>query len=526
VADVQVLIEVVGKRWMDPQAVQASFAVGALAAVPTLRLDRSFPAVRVRPDPRHAGQLDAADDDVFLIRARVDGDQIHAIQARPGVLRVLPDNQISAFQVGMVPPPDLALADVADSTPCAPCDCNASETGSTGDIAAVARYLGSDRVWEAGYRGSGIVIGVCDSGVRRSAVPALIDGWSPPGGTPWGDDGAAPHGTMCATDALGQCPEAKILDIGILKSQASGGSGDPTSGLISDAIAAYDWVLERYRREGTPQILTNSWGIYQESWGPEYASDINHPFTRKVVELIDAGILVCFAAGNCGEVCPSGNCGSDVGPGRSIWGAYGHPRVITVGAGTINDAWIGYTSQGPAALDAKKPDVCAPSHYTGFTRNDNGTSAACPTLAGVLGLLRQANQGLRQDAAKDLLQRTARGLCQPDWDPNSGYGMIQAYDAYLAIKDGAGVGTACGTLFRGQIPASGSVRWKTEGWSADRQVAWSMVPSTTGGGQPQVRWRVQVERSPDGQITYWITAQNLTSESIEVEGRYCQLAGS
>jgi hypothetical protein len=352
-------------------------------------------------------------------------------------------------------------------------------------------------------------------------VPAVIDGWSPVGASDWGDDGAAPHGSMCATDALGQCPDASILDIGILKSQAPGTPEDPTAGLLSDAIAAYDWALQRYRRDGTPQVLSNSWGMYQKSWGPDYATDPDHPFTRKVVQLIDAGILVCFAAGNCGSVCASSRCGPDIGPGKSIYGANGHPRVITVGAGNIRDEWIGYTSQGPAALDPKKPDVCAPSHYQGFTSNDNGTSAACPTLAGVLGLLRCASPGLRQDDAKAVLQRTARAICGEGWNPNAGYGMIQAAAALEALQGGSSVASPeWGVQFRGAVPAKQTQRWYTDGWPAGRTVLWNVVPTSPGGAGPQIRWRVQTERAADGSLTYWISVTNLTDARVDVEGHY------
>ena len=94
----------------------------------------------------------------------------------------------------------------------------------------------------------------------------------------------------------------------------------------------------------------------------------NHPFTRKVVEAIQEGIFVLFAAGNCGATCPDGRCASDTGPGRSIWGANGHPDVITVGAVNRNEQFVGYGSQGPAALDANKPNFCSITHFTGISR--------------------------------------------------------------------------------------------------------------------------------------------------------------
>jgi subtilisin family serine protease len=203
--------------------------------------------------------------------------------------------------------------------------------------------------------------------------------------------------------------------------------------LLSDALAAYDWALDRYRTDGTPQVLSNSWGIYQQSWIPDYACDANHPFTRKVVEVIDAGMLVVFAAGNCGQVCPSSRCGGDNGPGKSIWGANGHPRVITVGAVNVHDEWVGYSSQGPSCMSEQKPDICGISHFKGYTAVDNGTSAACPTIAGVLGLLSEASPGLTQDAAMNALTSTARNMCAPGWDNHSGAGVVDANAARLAL---------------------------------------------------------------------------------------------
>ncbi len=158
---------------------------------------------------------------------------------------------------------------------------------------------------------------------------------------------------MCATDALGMCPDAKIYDLGILKTLGA-------TGILSNAVSAFQWAIEQYRQDGTPHILSNSWGMYQKEDAIDYATNPDHPFTRKVLEAIDTGIIVTFAAGNCGLKCPNRKCGSDFGSGKSIWGVNGHPRVITVGAANILEQWIGYASQGPAALDSQKTRLLCP----------------------------------------------------------------------------------------------------------------------------------------------------------------------
>lgn len=383
-----------------------------------------------------------------LIRGEVEEYKVAELEALPNVLNVWDDGRIEVFSCddpsefeekfddddliteepsdvysdGGVVETNEAAFDLELASPCPPTDC-ASGTPK-GTIADVAKYLRVNRLWSKGIRGAGVVIGIVDSGVNKAKVPAFIGGWSPtPSYTP-GNAPASTHGTMTAFDASGMAPDAKIYDIALL--QAQGG----ISGLLSDAIKAFQWAIDKYRQNGTPQILSNSWGMYKKSWAPNYATNPNHPVTRKVVEAINTGIIVTFAAGNCGSQCPSGKCGNDTGPGRSIWGANGHPKVITVGAANIREEWIGYTSQGPAALDPKKPDFCAPSHFKGARTSDNGTSAACPICAGVIALYRSHDPNLRQDRVKDALQKTAKNLCAAGWDPHSGFGMIQGERAY------------------------------------------------------------------------------------------------
>jgi subtilisin family serine protease len=408
----RVLVELRMPAELDPSAAMA--AAGEIA-VPGFALDPGYRPVPVPP----AGDERAAlgpDEQALIARGTLDEGAEAALRRDPRVVGVWSDAHVLPFP-----------------GPCGTPDCNPRPGGAKGDLAAMARHVGAERVWAAGERGAGIEIGILDTGVRRKDVPALVDGWSPPGGSPWGDDRALEHGTMCAIDALAVCPDAKILDLGIMKSPAP-----TTGGFLSDAVSAYDWALRRYRERGTPQVLSNSWGLYRESWGPDYARNPWHPFTRKVVQAIDAGMLVAFAAGNCGGDClfPPMACADDLGPGRSIWGANGHPAVITVGAANIHDAWVGYSSQGPAALDPRKPDVCAPSHFKGYTRNDAGTSAACPVAAGVLGLLRAAEPSLRQADAKEILMESAHDICDPGWDPNSGAGVIRAEAAYRLLTAG------------------------------------------------------------------------------------------
>ena len=412
-----------------------TFAMGTARGIslPGFNLDEEFEPVSLESTAGGMGGMDAPSVETYIVRGTVkDEQEVEALRAMPEVAEVWPDTPIAPFPDWES---DLQPEDSPAAAPCPipPCDC--SPLTPKGNMADVANYLGVDQIWAAGFRGTGIVVGVLDSGITAQGrpvkagetsrrIPRVIGGWPSDWGTEsakWGD-----HGNMCATDVLGMAPDAQLYDMRI-----AGSGGSP--GTISRALQAFNWAINRHRTHGTPHVLTNSWGIYKESWDRTYARNPNHPFTRKVVEAINEGILVLFAAGNCGATCASGKCGTDVGPGKSIWGANGHPQVMTVGAVNKNEQLIGYSSQGPAALDPNKPDFCSISHFTGYNNSDNGTSAATPILAGVVALLKQAKASLNQSQCKSVLKATAKDIGPTGFDQHSGAGIVQALAAYRRL---------------------------------------------------------------------------------------------
>jgi hypothetical protein len=247
---------------------------------------------------------------------------------------------------------------------------------------------------------------------------------------------------MCAFDARIAAPDAVLYDLGIAKAKPLGPNDIST---VSGALQAYDWALQRFKTDGTPQVLSNSWGLYHQSWDPfppgdpgNYTHNLNHPFTRKVVEVMNAGILVVFAAGNCGGPCPDGRCvdQANTGPGNSIKGANGHPAVLCAGAVNLRRERVGYSSQGPSSLGAAKPDLCGYTNFRGERPIDSGTSAACPVVAGALALLRCAEPTLNQKRASDLLRETAINVGTPGYNPDTGAGVINVAAAYDRLRAG------------------------------------------------------------------------------------------
>lgn len=417
-----------------PQSVARSLtAAEQIVGLPQFKIDTRLTPVPIVAVNRIQMSLDAAREQLVLVRGTIDEDQVEQLREHSHVVEVLVDNSIFPFDldIDMMHCLDFghrSASELKAFCPIPPCDCNPAK--NHGCLLDVAAYLGVDQIWQNGFKGDGVVIGIVDGGITAEIkldrdtpglVPRVIGGWP---SANWGTlarwDG---HGNKMAINALGMAPHAEIYDIRISDSSDCGGC-------VSDAIAGLQWAIEKYRRDGVPQILSCGWGLYQRLDDPKYATDARHPLTRKVVEAIDEGILVIFAAGNGGESCPLRSCGDDIGPGKSIWGANGHPRVITVGAVNKDEQLIGYSSQGPAALDEYKPDFCGISHFAGYNSCDAGTSSACAVAAGVVALLKQIRPTLTQEGAKRLLKATAKEIGPPGWNRHTGSGIIQAEAAH------------------------------------------------------------------------------------------------
>ena len=423
----RVLVEMRVPRYRGAERGAAAMESAASLDVPAFQVDVDYRPVPMGETATGAASRDEGGEDTYIVRGTIEQDKLQELEAQPDVVSVYRDTPIQPFAetaveeevfARLVPEPNLATC------PIGTCDC--APGTAQGTISDVARYLGVDQVWAAGHRGEGIVIGIVDGGISAAGrvsggtIPRVVGGWPT---ADWGTRAEwSGHGNMTATDALGMAPQAQIYDIRI------------AGNYISNALSGFQWAINQHRATGKPQILSNSWGIFQESWDPSYARDPNHIFTRKVVEALNQGIIVLFAAGNCGGTCPDGRCGPDSGPGRSIWGANGHPRVMTVGAVNKNEQFVGYSSQGPAALDPQKPDFCSITHFRGYFASDSGTSAATPVAAGVVALLKQARPSLTQDQAKAALRNTAKNIGPAGWDQHSGTGIIRGKAAYDHVK--------------------------------------------------------------------------------------------
>ncbi|QBF33088.1 hypothetical protein CFI11_17935 [Thalassococcus sp. S3] len=303
--------------------------------------------------------------------------------------------------------------------------------------------LGTDALWDAGYRGQSVVVGILDEGVNGEEYPVIGGFARPNAGLQPGAAAITSHGSMCAADVLVAAPSARLYDYPFLGIPRSGG-----------AIQMFQAVLNQWNTDGTPQITNNSYGfvgVPDPAQFPDHeVNDINHPIHRKVREVVAAGVSCFFAAGNCGANCPSGACHvSGIGPGRSIHASNSLEEVITVAAVNSQHERIGYSSQGPGMFHQQKPDIASYSHFfgnfgegrpggTSSSAYDNGTSAATPVAAGVGAALLSANPDLTPAELKALLMQSATDLGRTvGWDAEYGEGVVNAAAAYNAMRSAA-----------------------------------------------------------------------------------------
>lgn len=277
-------------------------------------------------------------------------------------------------------------------------------TGSPGTLGAPQpniSMIGAPEAWASDVDGTGITIGISDSGVDVTH-PALADGyrggddsWFDPNDgttTPNDPNGHGTHalGLALGNEGIGVAPGASWIGCQNLARNL----GNP-----ADYIACMQFMLAPYAAgenpftEGdptrAPHILTNSWGC------PTIEGCDDNVLGPGIDALTAAGIFVVVAAGNSGPSCGS----ASTPPPR-------YPNSYAVGA--VNNAakLAGFSSRGPiSGTGIAKPDIAAPGVEVvsalpgGGYGPLSGTSMATPHVAGVVALLWQANPKLIGDIA-------------------------------------------------------------------------------------------------------------------------------
>jgi subtilisin family serine protease len=302
-------------------------------------------------------------------------------------------------------------------------------------------------VWKMGYNGTGIVVGVLDSGVNvyHNDLKEKYRGYSngkfdhnynwydaatPPlcKESPCDTDGHGSHvtGTILGSnevEQIGVAPGAKFIACRAFVM----GSGSPFS-----ITSCLQWFLAPTNLDGKypnyakrPHILSNSWGATVDIGDHAHA----------IASLKNSGVISVFAAGNSGP-----QCGTILYPGRKEF-------VFTVGALAYKNMTLAnFSSRGPASGFLNyKPNVVAPGEKILSCDKDgnnyvvmSGTSMSAPAVSGAVALLWSAKPNLigKVEKTMRLLEKTADPIHSRECEsssshPNSlyGYGLINPLEA-------------------------------------------------------------------------------------------------
>jgi subtilisin family serine protease len=288
----------------------------------------------------------------------------------------------------------------------------------------VLDHIKAPQAWKKS-RGEGVTIGVVDTGVSSALKEFPASKRSPfsvsfaYSAGPWAD--LIGHGSMCAAIATGTkqaggryngvAPDAMLL-------------AARTNLLATDIYKIYDWVITKKETGALkgPVVMSNSYGLYTCSPPPGMPQD--HPYREILLDAINAGIVVVFAAGNnhAGVLCKHDpkKCGPN-----TIWGPNSMDEVLSVGtvnwAERMDSGEHGNSSRGPGqwAKKHKKPDCVAPTYGEVVWGGDYqvmewwGTSGACPQVAGLAALILSKNPSLTPAQVADIIRATCRDIGLP-----------------------------------------------------------------------------------------------------------------
>ena len=157
---------------------------------------------------------------------------------------------------------------------------------------------------------------------------------------------------------------------------------------------------------------------------------IDYPYSS----LLDAALNRAEEAGVTVVAC-AGNAGADTA-NSSYPGA--HPATISVGATDHADNLAWFSSTGSSVtFTAPGEQIAAADHLPPYEPDvavlRSGCSLATPIVSGIVGLVESVSPGLRRTEMEALLAASAIDLGAPGWDPEFGWGRVDAAAAMGAI---------------------------------------------------------------------------------------------
>ncbi len=306
------------------------------------------------------------------------------------------------------------------------------------------KQIGLESAWNR-TRGDGVIVAVIDTGYLMDGLEDgavnVLDGWDfanndddPTDRCP--DMGHGTHVSNTIAEATnndlgtaGAAPSVTLLPVKVFADGAQGAAD-------SDIVDGINWSVEEGAR-----VMNLSLG----------AAGGGGPSCSAIAHAVDEGVVVVVASGNentsvsypaaCADSIAVGSCNQH-SPGdlpiRSEFSNYGDGlSVVAPGENIVAET---FDSNGNVGYMAAW-----------------GTSMASPHVAAVAALLIAAMPELTDAAAiRDVIEETASRDANTDWDPEVGWGEVNAADALEAyageIPNEAPTASATATPTEGQAP--------------------------------------------------------------------------
>ena len=296
---------------------------------------------------------------------------------------------------------------------------------------------------QLGFKGKGIRIGVADGGFYNANTLASLphDQWL--GYTDLTDDkddifgSSGNHGSLCLSAIVAHKEVSDGTSVGTFT----------YSGTATDA-AYYLFKTEEHSTESPKEIdnwvaaieMADSLGLHIVSTSLGYTTfdDEQFKFAYSDMDgLTSRGALASRIAARKGMLLVTA-MGND---GARAWKYLSTPAdadsILSVGAVNKDRAIANFSSFGPTADGRVKPEVCAmgegtslisPANNTVIT--SNGTSFACPLIAGMAASLWSALPQATNMEIREMIIRSCDKYSQPH--EQYGYGIPNAWEAYTS----------------------------------------------------------------------------------------------
>lgn len=318
---------------------------------------------------------------------------------------------------------------------------------------------------------SQITVAVIDTGIEaihEDLEDCLLEGYTV--GNPYGfgtpqnanNYNNKAHGTACA-GIIGACNNSlgihgvasgvKILPVNIVPDYACYINGVRYDGFADNSQIAY-----------AIQWASNNADILSCSWGSPSLDSV-------IVSAMDNARTFGRNGKGCIVVAASGNFYPDI---THVSYPAAIEGVLAVGAVDRYGEITNYSQRGSSIdmvafggyEDIVTTDFMGTAGYStgNYTNSFDGTSAACPQVAGVAALMLSANPSLTESQVRTKLQNTAKDLGVVGYDTIYGYGLVNAYAAVYAVAPRlVGPSAICdnATYSIANLPAGATVNWST-----------------------------------------------------------------